>query len=219
MEERYITKEDNPCYKVGWLKQPKTVIHTINDEEIGKMILSSKPTCWMNMRNKMMLFFADTGIRASELIDIEHADIFETTIRIKGKGDKQRYVPIFPILKKNMIKYERMKEFYFKYKLLTHSNYFVSYRSLPLTPEALLSVVKIAGISANVRKSIRCSPHTIRHYYAQKQLRLGIDIYSLSRLLGHETVNITKVYLESIGDESIVETGRIHSPLMNMNNK
>jgi hypothetical protein len=43
--------------------------------------------------------------------------------------------------------------------------------------------------------------------YAQKQLRLGIDIYSLSRLLGHETVNVTKVYLESIQDEEIVETG------------
>ena len=73
MEESYITKEDNPCFKVGWLKQPKTtVIHTFNDAEIGKMIQFFKPSSWMNMRNQMILmFFADTGIRASELIEID----------------------------------------------------------------------------------------------------------------------------------------------------
>lgn len=128
-------------------------------------------------------------------------------------------MPISPVLKKNMIKYERMKEFYFKDKLLAHSNYFVSYRSQPLTTEALLNIVKEAGERANVRKSIRCSPHTLRHYYAQKNLGMGNDIYSLSRLLGHTTVNITKIYLESIQDESIVEKGRMHSPLMNLHKK
>lgn len=220
MEENYVTKESNPCFKVGWLKQDKTVIHAFNDQEIGLMIQSYKPSSWINMRNKLILmFFADTGIRNSELIDIQHDDILETNIKIRGKGRKERYVPISPVLKKNMIKYERMKEFYFKDKLLTHNNYFVSYRSLPLTTEAMLNVVKRAGENAKVRKSIRCSPHTIRHYYAQKNLRMGNDIYSLSRLLGHTTVNITKIYLESIQDESIVEKGRMHSPLMNLHKK
>lgn len=218
VNEGYILKSQNPCGKVGWLKQEKPIIQTFNDKEIGKMIGAFKTNRWIDMRNKLILMmFADTGIRASELIRIETIDVLETTIRIRGKNNKQRYVPISPILKKHMIKYERMREYYFKDKLVPYSNYFLSYRSFPLTNEALLRIVKVAGEHANVRKNIRCSPHTLRHYYAQKQLMLGLDIYSLSRLLGHETVTITKIYLESLQDAEVVEMGRMHSPLMNLN--
>ena len=219
-EEGYIASKRNPCAKVDWMKEERTVIHTFNDAEIGKMIQSYPPNSWMNMRNKLILMiFADTGIRASELIDIQEDDILETNLRINGKGKKKRYVPLSPILKKNMIRYQRMKEFYLKDKLVPYSNYFISYRCLPLTTEALQRVVRIAGASAKVRKTIRCSPHTIRHYYAQKQLQMGLDVYTLSRLLGHTTIDITKVYLESLQDEKIVELGRMHSPLMNLNKK
>ncbi|MNG33649.1 site-specific tyrosine recombinase XerD [compost metagenome] len=77
-------------------------------------------------------------------------------------------------------------------------------------------MVKRAGIEANVRKHIRCSPHTLRHYYSQKQLRLGLDVYSLSRLLGHESTLITNRYLQSINDDKIIELARTTSPLMNL---
>lgn len=220
VEEGYIAKKRNPCEGVDWMKEERTVIHTFNDTEIGKMIQSFPRNSYMNMRNRLILMvFADTGIRSSELIDIKENDVLETNLRISGKGGKQRYVPLSPILKKNMIRYQRMKDLYFKDKLVPHSNYFISYRGLPLTPEALQRVVRIAGERAKVRKSIRCSPHTIRHYYAQKQLRLGMDVYSLSRLLGHSTIDITRVYLESLQDEKIVEKGRMFSPLMNLNKK
>ena len=220
LEEGYITKEGNPCLKVDWMKEEKTVIQTFNDREIGKMIQSFSTNTWMNMRNRLILcVFCDTGIRASELIGITHEDILETNIKIRGKGKKQRYVPISPLLKKNMIKYERMKDFYFKDKLLPYSNYFISYRGNPLTVEALERVVRLAGERVGVRKNIRCSPHTLRHYFAQKQLQMGLDVYSLSRLLGHNSINITKVYLESLQDEKIVEMGRMNSPLMNLNKK
>ncbi|MFG0216359.1 tyrosine-type recombinase/integrase [Brevibacillus porteri] len=67
-----------------------------------------------------------------------------------------------------------------------------------LTNTAIEIVVKKAGRQAKVRESIRCSPHTLRNYYAQKQLRLGLDVYSLSRLFGHESTAITNIYLQSI---------------------
>ncbi len=216
--EGYIIEAHNPALKVNWMKEDKPVIRTFNDQEIGKMLLSYKTTSWMHMRNRLIIMiFADTGIRASELINICHGDVLETNIRIMGKGRKERYVPISPILKKNIIKYERMKAYYFKDKLVTHSNYFLSYRSLPLTVEALERVVRIAGERSNVREEIRCTPHTIRHYYAQKMLQLGMDVYSLSRLLGHADISTTRIYLESIQDEQIVEMGRTNSPLMNLN--
>lgn len=220
VQEGYITKNQNPCLRVSWIKQPKTVIRTFTDDEIGRMISAFKSDKWINLRNKLIIMtFADTGIRASELINITHADVFETTIRIQGKGNKERYIYLSPILKKFMIKYQRMKEFYFKDKLLLANNYFVSYRGQPLTVEAVERVVKIAGQRAKVREEIRCSPHTIRHYFAIKQLQLGTDIYTLSRLLGHEDISVTRIYLTSLEDQQIVEMGRSTSPLMNLGRK
>ena len=67
-----------------------------------------------------------------------------------------------------------------------------------------------------VRTEIRCSPHTCRHYFAQAQLRNGLDVYSLSRLLGHEDISITKRYLQGLNDRNIVERSIKTSPLMNL---
>lgn len=120
------------------------------------------------------------------------------------------------MLKKVMIRYERIKDFYFKDKNVKHDNYFLSNTGLPLTIEAVERVVRIAGETAKVREDIRCSPHTIRHYYAQAQLRNGLDVYSLSRLLGHENISITKRYLQGLQDESILEMSVKTSPLMNL---
>ncbi|WP_353846378.1 site-specific integrase [Clostridium sp. ZBS13] len=69
---------------------------------------------------------------------------------------------------------------------------------------------------ANIRNEIRCSLHTCRHYFVQAQLRNGVDVYSLSRLLGHENISITKRYLQSIQDGDIVEMSVKTSPLMNL---
>lgn len=92
----------------------------------------------------------------------------------------------------------------------------MSFRNKPLTIEAIERVLRIAGEKAKVRSEIRCSPHTCRHYFAQAQLKNGLDIYSLSRLLGHEKIDITKRYLQSINDKDIVELSTTTSPLMNL---
>lgn len=97
-----------------------------------------------------------------------------------------------------MIKYERIRDAYLRDNILHYYNYFLSYRNKPLTDEAIERIVKIAGDIAKVRESIRVSPHTCRHYFAQSQLKNGLDIYSLSRLLGHDIVIITKRYLQGL---------------------
>ena len=73
---------------------------------------------------------------------------------------------------------------------------------------------RIAATTANVRDNIRSSPHTCRHYFAQCQLRNGIDVYSLSRLMGHNNIKITQRYLSSLNDSDIVEKSVKTSPLM-----
>lgn len=215
IEEGYISQ--NPCLNVKWMKEPKVLIQTFSDEEIMRMLNVYKMTTYMQARNKLILMMLiDTGMRATELCQLTHNDVFETTIRIHGKGDKYRYIYISPMLKKYMIKYERIKNEHFKDSIQEYSNYFLSFRGKPLTVEALERIVRLAGQKAKVREGIRYSPHTLRHYFAQKQLQNGLDVYSLSRLLGHEDIQITKRYLQSIEDEKIIELGKNTSPLMNL---
>lgn len=215
IHEEYI--ENNPCLKVSWCKEKKTIIKTFSDEEVTNILNVFTFSNYLNTRNKTILAcFLDTGIRNQELCDIRNDDIKERYIIIHGKGNKERYVPITPLLKKYMIKYERMKEIYFKDKFNIDEYYFLSRTGKKLTVEANENILRKAGKKAKIRDEIRCSPHTCRHYYAQTQLRNGLDVYSLSRLLGHENISITKRYLQSLKDEDIVEMSIKTSPLMNL---
>lgn len=215
VQEEYI--KSNPAKQVKWQKEEKTIILTFTNDEVIKMLDVYKFTDYLNIRNKTILAtLVDTGIRNLELCQLINTDIRENIIRIYGKGNKERYVPISPFLKKYMIKYERAKEFYFKNKNIKHDNYFLSNTGKPLTKEAIERVIRMAGIEAGVREEVRCSPHTCRHFFSQSQLKNGLDVYSLSRLLGHENTNITKTYLQSLRDESIVEMSIKTSPLMNL---
>lgn len=203
--------------KVVFLKEKKTVIKTFNDKEVKKMLEYYDFSSYMNARNKcIMALLFDTGIRCLELCQLKRLDIKETVIHVLGKGNKERVVPISPYLKRIMIKYERIRDAYLKDDIIHYDNYFLSSRNKPLTVEAVERVVKIASKGAKVRDDVRCSPHTCRHFYSQAQLRNGLDVYSLSRLLGHEDIAITKRYLQSIKDKDVVELGVKSSPLMNL---
>lgn len=159
----------------------------------------------------------DTEIRNLELCNLKRVDTRESVIYILGKGNKERLVYISPYLKKIMIRYERIRESYLKDNILHYDNHFLSYRNKQLTIEAIERVVRLCGKEAKRSDSIRCSPHTCRHYYAQAQLRKGLDIYSLSRLLGHETVDIKKRYLQGLKERGVFELSVKTSPLLLIN--
>lgn len=217
VEEGYIAEKRNPILSVKFMREPKVIIKTFNDDEIKRMINVHTKMDYLNLRNRLIIMcFVDLGIRNLELCSLTHLDIMETVIKVHGKGNKERYLYISPLLKKTMIKYERVKHEYFKDKAMIDSNYFLSRNGKMLTVTAIEKIIKEVGQKAKVRDSIRCSPHTIRHYYAQKQLRLGLDVYSLSRLLGHESTVITTRYLQSLNDENIVELASSTSPLSNL---
>ena len=202
----------NIALKVGWLRERKIIIKTFSDNEIRKMMDVYNYSSYIHARNKcIMAILIDTGIRNFELCQLKITDIRETVIYIMGKGKKERVVPISPYLKKIMI-----REGYLKNNILHYDNYFLSYRNKPLTIEAVERIVRLCGEKANVNKNIRCSPHTLRHYFAQSQLKNGLDVYSLSRLLGHENVTITKRYLQGLKDKEVLELGVKSSPLMNL---
>lgn len=217
VKEEYISEKQNIMSKVKWLRQKKVLIRTFNDAEVGKMIKVWNYKNFYNARNKAIIaMLFETGIRNNELCNLRLLDVRETLIKVLGKGNKERYVPISPALKKILVRYERIRNEYIKDKFVTEDYYFLSYRSKKFTIEAVERVVKETGARAKVRKEIRCSPHTCRHYYCQFLLRQGVDSYSISRLLGHSNTNITKIYLQSLDDERIVEMTSQVSPLMKL---
>lgn len=213
--EEYISC--NPCLKVAWGKEEKTIIKTFEDCDVRKMIDVYSGYDFMSVRNKTILaILIDTGIRNTELCVLKNSDIFETYIKIFGKGYKERIVGKSPCLAKQLMRYERTRDGYFGYKDLKYNNYFLSKNGKPLTPEAVERVVRKAGQMAKVDTNIRCSPHTLRHYFAQAQLRNNLDVYSLSRLMGHESIKITQRYLLGMQDKDIISKCVTTSPLMNL---
>lgn len=217
IEEGYILAKHNPCTGVKSFKEEMPVIKSFTNDEVKALVNAFKMTTYIEARNKLIIMMlADTGVRNLELCHLMNSNIGETTIKIIGKGKKERYLAISPALKKYLIKFDRIRELYLKDDFRKNDNLFLSYRGKPLTVEAVERVVKIAGERAGITRSIRISPHTLRHTFAQMMLQNGCDVYSLSRLLGHEDISITKRYLQSMQDEQIVELSVKSSPLMNL---
>lgn len=216
VQEEYISV--NPALKISFQKEEIPMILTFTDDEVIRMVNYYKGTKYLTVRNKLiMIILFDTGIRNTELCDIKMEDLRDNAINIHGKGKKIRYVPITPAIAKWLTKYLIVRESYIKDKFGYKEDYlFLSQKGKPLTKETVERVVRDCKIPCEVRDEIRCSPHTCRHYYAQKQLKNGCDMYTVSRLLGHNNVEITKRYLDSMQDADILELGSKTSPLVSL---
>lgn len=198
------------------VKQPKTIIKTFTEQEVKKMTEYYSGHTFIEVRNRLMLMtFFDTGIRVSELIDLKLSQVKDEYILIHGKGDKERVVPKSPLLNKWMFKYLSTRENFFAYRRVPE-NVFLSRNGRPMTTEAIHRVIKIAGKAVGVSRDIRVSPHTCRHTFAQMQLKNGLDLYSLSRLMGHSSISITQRYLEGLRDFEVLNACKATGILMNL---
>lgn len=219
VEEEYIEELDNPIRRIKNLKEDKRVIVTFNDDEVARVINDVKEETYSNIRDKLILILLfDTGIRVSELCNIKVNDISRKHILIHGKGSKERLVYISNIMRRYMRKYEKVKEERFSRKELSEIEdyYFLDQCAIQLSRSRINKILKEHCKNVGIRKEVRCSPHDCRHYFAQKQLRNGIDIYSLSRLMGHFDTQITSKYLRGLEQEDILDIGRVHSPLKDL---
>lgn len=218
VEEGYLEERDNPAKKVKPLRQPRTIIDTFTAAEMKRMIQFYDGKDFLEVRNKtiIMLLF-DTGMRCNEMILMEPEDIKPDYILVKhGKGGKERVVPKSPALSKQLIKYCALRDGNRKECPTCHRNLFLSKTGKPLTDEAVARMLKHAAEEVGVSSSVRVSPHTCRHTFAQMQLKNGLDLYSVSRLMGHVNIMITQRYLLGIKDKDIVDRGTQTSPLMNL---
>lgn len=177
---------------------------------------------YLGARNKCIIaLLADTGIRVSELLNLKDTDLAENYIRILGKGSKWRVVPISSELNYFITRYRRIRDSHF----YTLRNYHGKTRKLDeqlflgktgrkiKTVTNIELILKETGKRAGVRATVRCSPHTLRHYWTVKNLQMGQDIFTISKMLGHSKLDTTKIYISSITDEQLVDKAVKTSPL------
>lgn len=196
-----------------WCKQDKAVIMAFTPDDVRAMLKTCKGYGFLQLRDAAILtMLFETGIRCWELCCVKASDIHDDFIIINGKNHKQRVVPITAMLRKAMLKYDMAKENYFALKN-TDDYYFLSFHGRQLTNCAVEHIVKRHGEGVS---GIRVSPHTCRHFYAQQQVKMGTDLYTISRLLGHENIQITQTYLNSLRDDDIIKISKQRSVLLNM---
>lgn len=212
------------CYEEGyggfntkrnfkWCKEERPVITAFRPSDVRQMLQNCKGYDFISIRDKAVLtLLFETGIRCWELCCIQKEDIHDDFIVIKGKNHKQRVVPITPILQKALLRYEAAAENYFTLKS-TDNYYFLSFHGRQLTNSAVEHIVKRHGTGI---EGVRVSPHTCRHFFAQQQIKLGTDLYTISRLLGHENIRITQTYLNSLRDDEVIQIAKQKSVLMNL---
>ena len=205
--------EFNPRKNFKWCKEEKPVIKAFTEKDVRNIMARCKGNDYLSIRDAAMLtLLFETGIRCLELCSIKPSDIHDDFIVINGKNHKQRVVPVTPILKKALMRYDRAKESYFAYKSV-ENYYFLSFSGRMLTNSAIRQMIKAKGEGIT---DVRVSPHTCRHLFTQQQLKMGTDLYSISRLLGHENIRITQTYLNSLRDEDIIRIAKQNSVLMNL---
>ena len=201
--------QTDPCAKVQNVKQPKVKIRTFNEDEIRKMLNYYSGRKFTDIRNKTMLaMFFDTGMRLNEVLTLKQEQIHDEYILVHGKGNKERLVPVSPFLAKLLLKYRVVRDSYFHVNTIPQNYVFVSYRGQQLGQQAVANILKEAADAVGVRKDIRVSPHTCRHTFAHMQLKNGLDLYSLSRLMGHENIAITQRYLDGIRDDEVLTAAK-----------
>ena len=210
-EEGYGGFDTKKSFK--WCKQEKAVIMAFQPSDVRQMLRSCKGYGFLPVRDTAILTaLFETGIRCWELCCIRKQDIHDDFIIINGKNHKQRVAPITPVLRKAMLRYEQCAADYFALKN-TEDYYFLSFHGRQLTNSAVEHIVKRHGEGI---EGVRVSPHTCRHFFAQQQIKMGTDLYTISRLLGHENIQITQTYLNSLRDDDVIQIAKQKSVLMSL---
>ena len=207
----------NPLLGVAKPKGSKRLARSFTPQELRSMFDTVDKSTFLGFRDYTILsILLGTGIRKSELIGIKNLDIYLeiSMIKIIGKGDKQRNIPLTEILRKIIVKYLKLRMEYITENKLTTSSYLIINRNgNRLGLSGIDSLFKrIKSYSGVVGE--RVSSHTIRHTFAKSFLLNGGDIFTLQRLMGHEDISTTKKYI-SLNDNDIRVQNDRYNPLEN----
>jgi len=210
LTEDYI-KED-PTTLLEGPKLSKKLPDTLSFEEIEKLIGALDLSKDENVRNKAMLeTLYSSGLRVSELINLQISNLFFDSeyVRVIGKGNKERIVPIgSEALKHIEIYLEHIRK-----KLPQYPKFsdvlFLNRRGKPLTRVMVFLVIKKLAEISGLNKNI--SPHTFRHSFATHLIEGGADLRAVQQMLGHSSITTTEIYTH-LDQQYLRESLTLHHP-------
>lgn len=187
-------RDDNPTQLLERPKIRKTFPDTLSTDEVDALIAGINPAGKHAFRNSCMLeVLYSCGLRVSELTQLNKSDIFNEKglIRIRGKGDKLRWVPVAESTSNLILDQINIKTI--KGAKGFEDRLFLNNRGKELTRNMVFTIVKNAALRANINKKV--SPHTLRHSFATHLVENGADIQLVQHMLGHASITTTERYI------------------------
>ena len=189
-------RTDNPMELIEAPRLGRKLPDTLSIEDIDNLIAAidlSKPE---GERNRAILeTLYGCGLRVSELVTLKISDLFfeEGFIKITGKGNKQRFVPISNVTQNFILLYKNLIRNHLVVQKGHEDTLFLNRRGKQLTRAMIFTIIKDLAVAINLNKVI--SPHTLRHSFATHLLENGADLRSIQLLLGHESITTTEIYV------------------------
>jgi integrase/recombinase XerC len=191
LEQRRIINK-NPVWNISSPKPEKYLPRYLNVDEIFRLLAIESNNSWRSLRDMAMLeLLYSCGIRAEELraLNIEDIDVYEKIVKIKGKGNKERIVPIGKYALNAIEKYLNSIH-HIKEKLI--GALFINARGKRLSTRSIRRIVKKYVIKSGLSWDI--SPHSLRHSFATHLLESGADLRVVQEMLGHTKISTTLRY-------------------------
>ncbi len=185
--------ERNPTELLELPKLRKKLPTVLSKEEVEKLLDIDLTDCY-SYRNKAMLeLLYSTGLRVSELVNLElsNIDLENCTLKTIGKGNKERIIPISDYALYYVEKY--INEYRGSMLKKGVNNYvFINNHGNVMTRQGFFKIIKKLAVEKNIKTPI--SPHTLRHSFATHLLDYGADLRSIQEMLGHSNLSTTQIY-------------------------
>ena len=202
-------RKTNPTDLIEAPKIGRKLPDTLSESEINQLINSIDLSHSQGERNRAIIeTMYSCGLRVSEIISLKISDLFfeEGFIRVIGKGDKQRFVPIHLTAQEYIVSYCKHYRNKLKPQKESEDIVFLNRRGKKLTRQMIFIILKELAIKITLSKKI--SPHTLRHSFATHLLKNGADLSAIQQMLGHESITTTEIYvhLDKSYLKEVVET-------------
>ena len=185
--------KDNPCDRVDGPKIGRYLPNVLSEEEVVSLLDSVDLSVWQGLRDKAILeVLYGCGLRVSEAVGLKVSCLFlkEGFVRVIGKGDKERLVPLGEMAAEAIGKYLDVRPD--PADAESSDTLFLNRFGRPLSRVSMFNMIKKQAVAAAIRKEI--SPHTFRHSFATHLLEHGADLRVVQEMLGHESISTTEIY-------------------------
>jgi integrase/recombinase XerD len=189
-------RNDNPLELLEAPRIGRKLPDTLAIQDIDNLIAAIDLSSNEGERNRAMLeTLYGCGLRVSELVNLKISDLFfeEGFIKITGKGNKQRFVPVGNLTQKYIEIYKNSIRVHLPIQKGHEDTLFLNRRGRQLTRAMIFTIIKELALKIDLKKNI--SPHTFRHSFATHLLENGADLRSIQLMLGHESITTTEIYV------------------------